>query len=109
MSGLIAMGVSSIVAASYSIYAGQQSASKQDFALRRQKRQQAESVARAQSEQRRNEMAINKANRRSPDISQLMTDASMRSRMGASSTMLTGPQGSDPNSLSLSRNSLLGG
>jgi hypothetical protein len=109
MSGLVAMGVAAIVGTSYSIYAGQQSASKQDFALRRQKRQQAESVRMAQSEQRKNEMAINKSNRRSPDISQLMMDASMRSRMGAGSTMLTGPQGTDPNSVSLSRNSLLGG
>jgi fatty acid desaturase len=84
--------------------AGQQA---QQDAMRQQKKAQTQATAAAASQQRQSEMAINAANRRSPDVSSIMAGASKAA--GVSGTMLTGPAGVDPNSLALGRSSLLGG
>ena len=52
---------------------------------------------------------INRANAKSPDVGALLSANSQAAKGGQSGTMLTGPSGIDPNSLSLSKSSLLGG
>lgn len=54
------------------------------------------------------EEATNRANARAPDVSGIVSAAQQAAQGGAGSTMLTGPQGVDPNSLSLGKNTLLG-
>ena len=83
-------------------------AAQQD-AMRQQKKAQAQATQAAITQQRRSEMTINTANRRSPDVSSIMANASKAAGGGVSGTMLTGPTGVDPNSLALGRSSLLGG
>ena len=89
-----------------SAIAGQQA---QQDAMRQQKRAQQAATSKAISQQRQSEMVTNAANRRTPDISSIMSAASQASKTGPSATMLTGPGGVDPTSLALGRSSLLGG
>ena len=53
--------------------------------------------------------ANNRANRKSPDSAAAMASAILSGKAGQSGTMLTGPQGIDPNSLMLGKATLLGG
>lgn len=55
------------------------------------------------------EQQNNKANARGPDTEALLAANAQEGQAGASGTMLTGPLGVDPNSLSLGKNTLLGG
>ena len=89
--------------------AAMQGQAAQQDAMRQQKKAQAQATQAAASQQRQSEMAINAANRRSPDVSSIMAGASKAASGGPSGTMLTGPAGVDPNSLALGRSSLLGG
>lgn len=52
--------------------------------------------------------AFNSANQKKPDLSAIMAAQQQAAKAGGASTMLTGSQGVDPNSLSLGRASLLG-
>ena len=81
----------------------------QQDAARQQKKAQDQAARAAASQQRQSEMVTNAANRRTPDISSIMSAASQAAKTGPSATMLTGPGGVDPNSLALGRSSLLGG
>jgi hypothetical protein len=80
---------------------------QQRGALAAQADAQREATARSASQQRENEMAINKPNQKQPDIAAIRLGE--QSRRGASSTLLTGATGVDPNDLKLGRTSLLGG
>lgn len=51
----------------------------------------------------------NKANARGPNTDALFAQNELEGQQGASGTMLTGPMGVDPNSLSLGKNTILGG
>lgn len=53
--------------------------------------------------------ANNAANAKSPDAAAMMAANLAAGKQGASGTMLTGPGGVDPNSLTLGKPSLLGG
>lgn len=53
--------------------------------------------------------ANNAANAKSPDAAAMMAANLAAGKQGASGTMLTGPGGVDPNSLTLGKTSLLGG
>lgn len=55
------------------------------------------------------EQEINRQNARGPDTQALFAQNEIEGQQGASGTMLTGPMGVDPNSLSLGKNTLLGG
>lgn len=107
MSGVVtaASVVVGAIGTGYSIYAGQQQAQAQKKALGAQKGAQAKAEADARSQQMKSEMAVNAANQKKPDMSAIMKAAQST---GGSNTMLTGPGGVDPNSLSLGKTSLLG-
>ena len=53
--------------------------------------------------------ANNRANQKRADTTAALDSAMQAGKSGASGTMLTGPQGIDPNALNLSKNTLLGG
>jgi len=95
--------------AGYSIVAGEQGKKQQARAMEQQERAQAQQLAQAQAQQRRSEMAMNAANRRTPDVGGIMERAGQQAAGGPSATMLTGPGGVDPTQLSLGRSTLLGG
>jgi hypothetical protein len=54
------------------------------------------------------DQAMNRANQKKPDTSALLSAATQAGKAGASGTLLTGPQGVDPNTLSLGKSTLLG-
>ncbi len=98
MSGAITAAV--VTAAAASVY----SATKQSDAQKKAQRS-AEAIAEKQKNQAERE--FNRANAKTPDLAGIM--ASNKRAEGAGSTMLTGPQGVDSGSLSLGKNTLLGG
>ena len=97
------MGIEAIIGA---VIAGAGVAS-QAYAANRQ-RNQAKDAARAAEQQaqqasKQAEMETNRANQRVASSAE-----AQRPNAGLGGTMLTGPQGVDPNALSLGRNTLLG-
>lgn len=52
--------------------------------------------------------ATNKANQKKPDTNAILDAVMQAGKSGASGTMLTGPQGVDPNALALGKTTLLG-
>ena len=97
------MGIEAIIGA---VIAGAGAASQADAA--RRQRNQARDAARAAEKQaqqadKQAEMETNRANQRVANSAE-----AQRPNAGLGGTMLTGPQGVDPNALSLGRNTLLG-
>ena len=68
--------------------------------------QQAE--ANAKKQEKAADEATNRANQKRTDTGAVLDAASQSGKAGASGTMLTGPQGVDPNMLNLGKNTLLG-
>ena len=54
------------------------------------------------------DQAMNRANGKAPDLASLMGQNVLNAKGGQSGTMLTGPQGVDPNALLLGKKTLLG-
>lgn len=101
MSGAVtAVAIGTAAVAASSIY----SANKQAEA---QKSAQRSAEAQAQKQQQQAESEFNRANQKAPDLAGII--ASNKRAEGAGGTMLTGPQGVDTGSLSLGKNTLLGG
>lgn len=63
----------------------------------------------AKKNQALQEQAMNRANAKTPDAGALLESNARAATTGAGSTMLTGPQGVNPNNLQLGKNTLLGG
>lgn len=86
----------------YQAYAGNK-ADQQQRSAQRQALAQADASAKAADE------ANNKANQKRPDVAGALSSAMQSGKSGASGTMLTGPGGVDPSSLTLGKQTLLGG
>ena len=93
----------------HSARAGEEQKGLQNRSRIAQEKAQQQAQAQAQSEARKAEEATNAANRKTPQIGSLLGDAQMDANKGAASTLLTGPQGIDPQRLKLGKTSLLGG
>lgn len=93
----------------YSIYAGERAASQQEDALNAQKEGQAKALEQSKKNAQDQQIAMNRANRKQPDVAAVMAQAGADAKGGPSGTMLTGPQGVDPSALSLGKSTLLGG
>ena len=107
--GAIGAGVTAAATAAgvgYSIASGEDAKKKQAQALSRQESAQTQAVNAAQGQRKKSEMAINQANRATPNVQGIMESASAMG--GAGGTMLTGPTGVDPNALALGKSTLLG-
>jgi uncharacterized protein HemX len=89
------------VSAGVSYYNGQQQAKQNERAMRQAK-------ANADKQANLAEQDMNRANQKQPDTNALLSAAQQSGRAGASGTMLTGPAGIDPSSLSLGKSTLLG-
>lgn len=98
---LIAAVATAAAGTTYSIYSGERGASQQADAQR-----QAQANAEKQAAQA--DQDFNRANQKKPDTSGVLSEAQQAGKGGASGTMLTGPQGVDPNSLTLGKSTLLG-
>ena len=70
---------------------------------------QQQAQANALKQERAADQALNQANQKKPDTSAILSAAQQSGKAGASGTMLTGPAGIDPNSLTLGKSTLLGG
>ena len=105
----IAAASAAVAGTAYSVVAGQDASKQQKKAMQQQEQAQAQQLAQAQRQQRQSEMAMNAANRKSPDVAGIMERAGQQAGGGPSATMLTGPGGVDPSQLSLGRSTLLGG
>lgn len=110
----------------YSIYSGEQQASAQRKAmdqqrdannrqlqaqqesLAQQKEAQATATAAAEKQAKTAEEATNRSLAKTPNSSAILSQAEQASKTGVGSTMLTGPSGVDPASLSLDKKTLLG-
>ena len=102
---MVAVGTMA-VATAYSAYTANQNANKAN-AIQQQAMNQAKQIADQQATVQTEQ--INKANAKSPDVGSLLSANTQAAKGGQSGTMLTGPAGIDPNTLSLSKSSLLGG
>lgn len=91
------------------VYQGEQSRKAQGDANKQAQEAANQQKANAEKTQAMQEQQINRANAKRPDIGAMLSGNEMAGKGGASGTMLTGPQGVDPNALSLSKNTLLGG
>jgi sensor histidine kinase regulating citrate/malate metabolism len=98
-------GFAAASAVAYSAYSASQSAAKANE-TQQQAMQQAKTIADKQATMQTEQ--INKANAKSPDTGALLGANQQAAKGGQSGTMLTGPAGIDPNSLSLGKSSLLG-
>lgn len=87
--------------------------------LAAQQRAQAASIAQAQRAQAESKALMdkqlkaadenmNRATQKRPNTARIVDEAAQAGKAGASGTMLTGPQGVDPGSMQLGRNTLLG-
>lgn len=107
------MAISAIVATVASTGMSYIQGQKQDRAQKKQlaaqKTANQKAAADAQKQQQANEIAQNKANRRSADTSAINAQAEAAAQGGGAGTMLTGNQGIDPEKLKLGGNTLLGG
>ena len=110
MSG-VALGIAAaaaVVGTGYSIYNGEQQRSAQSDANKKAEQAAKQQQANAEKTQEMQQEQINKANARKPDVAAMLSGNEQAAKGGASGTMLTGPQGVDPNSLNLGKNTLLG-
>lgn len=96
------MAGAAVVGTAYSIYSGQKAASSAKDA-------QAQAQANANQQLSQAQQAERRANQKNPDTMSMLDAAKQAGRAGASGTMLTGPQGVGSDTLSLSKNTLLGG
>ena len=106
------MGVTAAIAAvasvGYSVYSGERAAEAQGKALESQKAAQAQAVESANKQQKLAEENTNRANSKSPDVGAITSAAEQAGKGGAAGTMLTGPQGVNPQQLALGKSTLLG-
>ena len=113
------MGVTAAIAAvagtANAVYQGEKQRSAQNTAMDRQKeaaaKQEAAAATAAEEAKKQAataEMAMNKANAKKPNYAGMLTGNEAAAKGGVGGTLLTGPQGIDPNSLLLGKNTLLG-
>lgn len=94
-----------VVGTAYSIYSGERASSAQKNA---QEKAQQQAQQQAQKQEQAAGQAINQANQKKPDTSAVLSSAQQAGKSGQSGTMLTGPRGVDPTSLTLGKSTLLG-
>jgi hypothetical protein len=105
----VTAAVAAVVGTTYAVYSGEEAKKTQKQAMQRQEVAQTQQLEQAKEVAATSQQNINKANQRRPDTKAVMADAEMAGTGGGSGTMLTGPQGIDPQQLALGKNTLLGG
>lgn len=109
MSGAVtAIAVATVAATAYTIYSGEENRKAQGEANKQAERAAQDARDNAKKTQQMQEQEINRANAKKPDVAAMLSGNEQAAKGGAGSTMLTGPQGVDPNALNLGKNTLLG-
>lgn len=107
------MGVTAVVIAgaglAYSVYSGEEAKKDRKDMAAKQEAANQQTIAETKKQTETSQQEINRANQRRPDTQAAMANAEMATGGGSSGTMLTGPQGIDPQQLALGKNTLLGG
>lgn len=93
----------------YSIYSGERAADAQAEAMRKQEEAQKQALDIQKKQAATAEQNMNRANRKQPDAAAISQQSQAMAGQGGGSTMLTGPQGVNPNELALGKSTLLGG
>ena len=83
--------IAALALAGTSAYAGMKGADAQKKALSQQDEAQQQATAAASRQERLNEEAMARTNRKKPDIGALLASASTMGKQGAASTVLTRP------------------
>ena len=112
MSGVTAMTVlaaAAVASTAYSVYSGERAADAQQEAMRKQEQAQKEALDLQKKQAQSAEQNMNRANRKQPDVAGIAQQSQAMASQGGASTMLTGPQGVNPNELALGKSTLLGG
>lgn len=112
MSGVTAMTVmaaAAVAATAYSVYSGERAADAQQEAMQKQEAAQKQALDLQKKQAATAEQNMNRANRKQPDVAAISQQSQAMAGQGGGSTMLTGPQGVNPNELALGKSTLLGG
>lgn len=107
-----ALTIAAVAAAAgtaYSIYSGERAADAQREAMQKQETAQREALDIQKKQAEKAEQNVNRATRRQPDVQAIGQQSQQMATQGGGSTMLTGPQGVNPNELALGKSTLLGG
>lgn len=111
MSGVVT-AVATVAVGAYSVYSSEKQAkaqaSAQQQAQQQALQQQQQQATQAQQQASQAQQAMNAQNQKQPNSGAILSRAQQAGRGGQSGTMLTGPQGVDPSSLTLGKNTLLG-
>ncbi len=102
---LATAALTGIAGTTASIMQGNRAAGQQDQALAAQQTGAAQAKADAKETRTQNQMEINKANQKKPDVRAILAD---KRKTGNDSTLLTGTTGIDPNALNLGSMAALG-
>tara|TARA_R100000458_G_scaffold31018_1_gene28400 strand:+ start:204 stop:527 length:324 start_codon:yes stop_codon:yes gene_type:complete len=97
------------VATGYTIYSGEQQRKQQKKQLKEQKKANEEAKQRAEQAAERADIAMNKENRKTTNVSALQSKEEQAASVGGGGTLLTGSGGVDAENLNLGGNTLLGG
>ena len=96
-----AMAAGTAASTALGVYQGQKAAGAQKSA-------QAQAAAQASSTAKAADEANNRINQKRPDTVAILAANAQAGKGGQAGTMLTGPQGVDPSTLQLGKNTLLG-
>lgn len=88
---------------------GQAAQKAQQQGLEMQRQAQAQATQAAQAQAKAADQAMNRANRKSPNMSTIGGAGGVSGGNAPSGTMLTGPQGVDTQQMTLGKSTLLGG
>jgi uncharacterized protein HemX len=91
--GGLAYAITAAVTAGYGVYSGERQNKLQKEAANRQQQAQKTAETAAQRQQKQAAEAYAAANRKAPDVADILAGEQELSRLGSASTMLTGPQG----------------
>jgi DNA-directed RNA polymerase beta subunit len=105
----VTAAVAAVVGTTYAVYSGEEAKKDRQDMMRKQEVAQTQQLAETKQQTQTSQQNINRANQRRPDSQASMDMAATAGGGGASGTMLTGPQGIDPQQLALGKNTLLGG
>ncbi|NYT44595.1 hypothetical protein H0A64_07110 [Alcaligenaceae bacterium] len=101
--------VAAVASVGVAAYTGMEQKKAASRAADQAERSSAQQAKQAEDQAKRAEQDTNRVNQKRPDVKGILDAASQAGKAGASGTMLTGPQGVDPNALQLGKNTLLGG
>lgn len=105
---LVAGAAAAVGGTAYTVAAGERSNTLQRRARREQAASQQQALAAAASERRRAMEAERAANRKTPDVTDLLLGEQAAGQLGTASTMLTGPRGLENFRFKPPRQGLLG-